>query len=246
MRCLRPMAGNFVSGGGGTATRSAEVAPPASTPGTEARILRLPPRVVGWEALAKGAVDYLGAGVALMLLSPALAALALLVRLDSPGPIFHRRRVLARGGHAFDAFKFRTMVVDADAVLARDPVLKAQFAAGYKLKGDPRVTRVGRFLRRTSLDELPQLLNVLRGEMSLVGPRMIVPDEAWRYGEFRHALLSVKPGITGPWQVAGRGDLPYAERVRLSEAYVRNYSFWLDVRILVRTVHVVLRGRGAY
>ncbi|MGH2461233.1 MAG: sugar transferase, partial [Chloroflexota bacterium] len=117
---------------------------------------------------------------------------------------------------------------------------------GYKLKVDPRVTRVGRFLRRTSLDELPQLLNVLRGQMSLVGPRMITIDEAARYGKWQLNLLTVKPGLTGPWQVQGRSDIPYDERVRLSMRYIRDYSIWLDLEILLRTVLVVLGGKGAY
>src|SRR4029077_9178395 len=115
-----------------------------------------------------------------------------------------------------------------------------------KLKRDPRVTRVGAFLRRTSLDELPQLLNVLRGEMSLVGPRMIVPEEAARYGKWQLNLLTVKPGITGPWQVQGRSDVPYDQRVRLSMHYIRNHSVWLDLAIILRTVVTVVRRTGAY
>jgi exopolysaccharide biosynthesis polyprenyl glycosylphosphotransferase len=203
-------------------------------------------RITSLDAVLKAALDYLGAGLGLIVLGPLLLALALAVRWDSPGPAFHRRRVLGRGGKPFAAYKFRTMLVDADQVLAANPVLREAFERGYKLKDDPRVTRLGRFLRRTSLDELPQLLNVLRGEMSLVGPRMIAPDEAPRYGKWRLNLLTVKPGITGPWQVKGRSDLPYEERVRLSMHYVRNYSLWLDLAILVETVAVVVRGRGAY
>jgi lipopolysaccharide/colanic/teichoic acid biosynthesis glycosyltransferase len=168
------------------------------------------------------------------------------VKLDSPGPVLHRRRVLGVGGRSFNAYKFRTMVVNASEVLEQSPTLRAAFEEGYKLKVDPRVTRVGRILRRTSLDELPQLINVLRGEMSLVGPRMIAPDEAVRYGQWQRNLLTVKPGITGPWQVAGRGDLSYEQRVALSMHYIRNYTFWLDLAILVRTVRIVLKGQGAY
>jgi lipopolysaccharide/colanic/teichoic acid biosynthesis glycosyltransferase len=115
-----------------------------------------------------------------------------------------------------------------------------------KSQADPRITRLGRFLRRTSLDEVPQLINVLRGEMSLVGPRMIAPDEATKYGKWQLNLLTVKPGITGPWQVRGRSELPYEERVRLSMQYIRNYSIWADLEILARTVFVVVQGRGAY
>jgi exopolysaccharide biosynthesis polyprenyl glycosylphosphotransferase len=203
-------------------------------------------RITGIDATLKATLDYAVALTALTALSGLMAVISLLVRLDSPGPILHRRRVLGRSGQAFDAFKFRTMVVDADRVLDANPELKAAFDRGYKLKRDPRVTRVGAFLRRTSLDELPQLLNVLRGEMSLVGPRMISPDEAARYGKWQLNLLTVKPGITGPWQVRGRGDIPYDERIRLSMHYIRNYSIWLDLEILLRTVPAVVHGTGAY
>jgi lipopolysaccharide/colanic/teichoic acid biosynthesis glycosyltransferase len=154
--------------------------------------------------------------------------------------------VLGVSGRQFDAFKFRTMMVNAERRRREAPISFADRRLRLKSKEDPRITRVGRFLRRTSLDELPQLFNVLRGEMSLVGPRMIAPDERVRYGKWQHNLLTVKPGITGPWQVQGRGDIAYEERVRLSMHYVRNYSVWLDLEILARTVIVVLAGRGAY
>ena len=203
-------------------------------------------RITEVDAFLKATLDYVGAFVALVLLSPLLPLIALMVKLDSPGPVLHRRRVLGRSGKPFDAFKFRTMLVNADDVLARDPELREAFEKGFKLKEDPRVTRVGRFLRRTSLDELPQLINVLRGEMSLVGPRMVAPDEASRYGKWQLNLLTVKPGITGPWQVQGRSDIPYEERVRLSMHYIRDYSIWLDLEILLRTFLVVLAGKGAY
>ncbi len=203
-------------------------------------------RITEVDAFMKMSLDYVGAAIGLLVLSPILLGIAVLVKLDSPGPIFHRRRVLGRGGKPFDAFKFRTMVVNADEVLRNDPDLYEAFIHGYKLKVDPRVTRIGRALRRTSLDELPQLINVLRGEMSLVGPRMISPDEATRYGKWQLNLLTVKPGITGPWQVQGRSEIPYDERVRLSMHYIRNYSIWLDLGILLRTVMVVVRGEGAY
>jgi lipopolysaccharide/colanic/teichoic acid biosynthesis glycosyltransferase len=203
-------------------------------------------RITGMDAVLKALLDYVGGAMLVVALTPLLLLLAFLVRRDSPGPALHRRRVLGRGGQPFDAFKFRTMVVDADAVLAANPALKEAFDQGYKLKDDPRITRLGRFLRRTSLDELPQLINVLRGEMSLVGPRMIAPDEATRYGKWQLNLLTVKPGITGPWQIEGRSDIPYDERVRLSMHYIRNYSIWRDLAILARTALVVLRGKGAY
>jgi exopolysaccharide biosynthesis polyprenyl glycosylphosphotransferase len=203
-------------------------------------------RITGVDAVLKKTLDLVAATSLLLILSPLLLLIAALVRLDAPGPALHRRRVLGEAGRPFDAFKFRTMVVDADAVLAADASLKEAFVSNFKLKDDPRVTRLGRILRRTSLDELPQLINVLRGEMSLVGPRMIVADEAVRFGKWQMNLLTVKPGITGPWQVEGRNNIPYEERVRLSMHYIRNYSLWLDIEILVRTIAVVLRGRGAY
>jgi len=203
-------------------------------------------RITGVDAALKAAVDYAGATLGLLVMSPLLLMVALLVKLDSPGPVFHRRRVLGRAGRPFYALKFRSMVVDADRRLEASPELRRQFDGAYKLKADPRVTRIGRILRRTSLDELPQLINVLRGEMSLVGPRMIAPEEADRYGKWQLNLLTVKPGITGPWQVHGRSDIPYDERVRLSMHYIRNYNIWLDLEILLRTIPTVLGGRGAY
>jgi len=194
----------------------------------------------------KTLLDYALTLPALALLSPLFALIALLVRLDSPGPIFYRRRVLGRGGTQFDAFKFRTMFVDGDAILARHPELLAELQRDQKLRNDPRVTRVGRWLRKYSLDELPQLFNVLAGQMSLVGPRMISPPELARYGDAAADLLSVKPGITGLWQVSGRSDLAPQERVRLDLQYVHSRSFWLDLKLLLLTIPAIVRGRGAY
>jgi lipopolysaccharide/colanic/teichoic acid biosynthesis glycosyltransferase len=205
-----------------------------------------PAPIGGLDAALKNVLDRVLSAVGLVLLSPLLTLIGVMVARDSHGPVLYRRRVLGQGGRPFDAFKFRTMVADADAALAADPDLRSAFEEGFKLRDDPRVTRVGKLLRRTSLDELPQLINVLRGEMSLVGPRMIAPEEAVRYGQWRFDLLSVKPGITGPWQVRGRSDLPYEERVRLSLDYIRNYSIWLDLGLLLRTIPVVLKTRGAY
>jgi len=151
------------------------------------------------------------------------------------------------GGRHFNAYKFRTMYVDGDTILQRSPELAAELRSNHKLKRDPRVTRVGRWLRRYSLDELPQLFNVLLGQMALVGPRMISPQEAEKYGRHKLNLLSVKPGITGLWQVNGRSELSYEERVKLDMYYIRNYSVWLDLQILlVQTLPAVIRGQGAY
>lgn len=206
-------------------------------------------------AAGKRSMDIVGALFVLIVLFPLYLTVAVLVRLDSAGPIFHRRRVLARqnldGVQAdspatFDAFKFRTMRADADEYLRQNPHLWVEYQKNHKLKDDPRVTRLGRVLRRTSIDELPQLVNVLRGQMSLVGPRMITPEELERYGIDRARLLSVKPGLTGLWQVSGRQNIGYDERVRLDMHYVARRSLTLDIQILLRTVHCVLAGHGAH
>ena len=213
----------------------------ASIPLLTLRRFRLSPT----EATLKTFLEYSLTGAGLLVLSPLFALIALLVKLDSPGPIIFRRRVLGVGGKSFDAFKFRTMYIDGDERLKAD--LSAKLEQDGKLKRDPRITRLGQFLRRCSLDELPQLFNVLRGEMSLVGPRMITASEAAKYGQHRANLLTVKPGITGLWQVSGRSDLDYAERIRLDMHYIRNYSVWLDLYILlVQTPGAVVSGRGAY
>lgn len=199
------------------------------------------------EMLFKTLLDYTIVLVGALLVLPLIGLLGLLIKLDSPGPIFYRRRVLGLGGKAFDAFKFRTMVINGDEILAQSPTLHAELRAKHKLKADPRITRLGQWLRRTSLDELPQLMNILLGQMSLVGPRMITPAEAEQYGRLKQNLLTVKPGLTGLWQVSGRSDLAYAERVRLDMHYIRNYSLWLDLQILFfQTLPAVFCGRGAY
>ena len=194
----------------------------------------------------KTALDY-GLGLlALILTSPLLLLIAIAVKIDSWGPVFYRRRVVGRGGRLFDAFKFRTMRADADEWLVRHPEWAVENRGGRKLRDDPRVTRVGRWLRRSSLNELPQLLNVLAGQISLVGPRMVTPPELEGHDEWRRALICVKPGLTGLWQVSGRDDLPLEERIRLDIHYVEHRSFAMDIRILLKTIPAVLRGRGAY
>jgi exopolysaccharide biosynthesis polyprenyl glycosylphosphotransferase len=203
-------------------------------------------RITGLDIFLKTALDYVGATLGIILLAPFFLLIALLIRLDSPGPAVHRRRVVGLHGKEFDAYKFRTMIVDADAYLERHPALKVEWERTGKLQDDPRITRVGRYLRRYSLDELPQLFNVLKGEMSLVGPRIITPAELDHFGRWRHNLLTVKPGMTGLWQVSGRADLSYEERVRLDMHYIRNYTIWLDLRLLLNTMWVVLTRKGAY
>src|SRR5262245_1287421 len=194
-------------------------------------------------------VDPVLAATLIMVLLPLLSILALLVKLDG-GPVFYGHRRVGLGGREFRCWKFRTMVTDADRVLAdllaRDPRAKAEWDRDFKLRRDPRVTWIGRVLRATSLDELPQLANVVRGEMGLIGPRPIVEAEIPRYGRHIGAYLSCRPGITGLWQVSGRNDVSYRSRVLLDREYAKHQSPLLDLQILARTIKVVLRGRGAY
>ena len=194
----------------------------------------------------KRALDIVVSALALIVLSPFLALVALLIKLDLPGPVIYRRRVVGLKGKEFDAFKFRTMVVNADEILRQAPELFQEFQKSFKLQNDPRVTRAGRFLRKTSIDEFPQLLNVLRGQMSLVGPRMISPPELSKYGEHAQKLLSVKPSVAGPWVAAGRQEIPYEQRVQMDLDYIDHWSLWLDVKILLKTAIAVITMRGAY
>ena len=203
-------------------------------------------RITGLDATLKRGLDYALTIPGLILTSPLLALIALAIKLDSPGSVIHRRRVMGVGGREFDALKFRTMVVNNHEILTTRPELRARLEEDHKLKDDPRVTRAGKLLRRYSLDELPQLLNVLRGQMSLVGPRMISPAEMGEYGKWAMNLLTVKPGITGLWQISGRADISYEERVRLDMHYIRNWTIWLDLQLLIRTIPAVLQGKGAY
>ena len=190
--------------------------------------------------------------IALMLppLLVVVGVIATLIRLDSRGPIFYLHERVGRGGQRFHVVKFRTMVPDADRVLQdyldEDEALRNEWLTEHKLRRDPRTTRVGRFLRKTSLDELPQVWNVVRGQMSLIGPRPILEEELVKYGDDYEMYQQVRPGISGLWQVSGRNHLPYDQRVRLDAYYVHNWSVWLDIHILACTVGAVLRGRGAY
>jgi lipopolysaccharide/colanic/teichoic acid biosynthesis glycosyltransferase len=184
--------------------------------------------------------------------SPLLLLLAGLVALSSPGPVFYVQRRIGRGYKEFGCIKFRTMRPDADRilgrVLAQSPELRAEFSKDFKLKSDPRITRIGRFLRRSSLDELPQFLNVLKGDMSVVGPRPIVREEVERYGRHMDEVLAVRPGLTGIWQVSGRNNLSYPIRVKMDVSYARRRSVLMDLAIILCTVGVILfpRDRGAY
>jgi undecaprenyl-phosphate galactose phosphotransferase len=200
-------------------------------------------------SIAKRSIDVIGGVLLLVALLPVMLVLALLVKRDG-GPILFRHKRIGVNGKSFPCLKFRTMCVDAEArlqrLLAENPEARAEWERDFKLKDDPRVTPFGNFMRQTSLDELPQLFNVIRGEMSLVGPRPIVTAEAARYGAAFRDYLGCRPGLTGLWQVSGRNDLDYDSRVQLDARYAREWSLVRDVSILLRTIGVVFGRTGAY
>lgn len=199
--------------------------------------------------LLKRAKDIIIAASAIIFLLPVLVPIAIIIRLSDGGPALFRHKRIGRNGKEFTCFKFRTMVTDAEAqlrhLLATDPGMREEWLAAQKLVNDPRITPVGEFLRKTSLDELPQLLNILNGDMSVVGPRPIVKSEIAKYGDYFDLFCEVRPGLTGLWQVSGRSDTTYDERVKLDAQYVRERSFWMDVKILFRTIPVVFQRIGA-
>jgi lipopolysaccharide/colanic/teichoic acid biosynthesis glycosyltransferase len=197
-------------------------------------------------ARIKRAFDFLFAMVAILLLLPLLTGLAIAIMLESPGnPIFAQERV-GLNGKRFRMFKLRTMVPDAERRRAEIEHLNEMQFPMFKVRKDPRITRVGRVLRATSLDELPQLLNVVTGDMSLVGPRPPLPKEALAYTSTQALRLTVPPGLTGMWQVSGRADTTFDDCVRLDLQYIEHWSFWLDLRLIAQTFRVVVQGRGAY
>lgn len=181
-------------------------------------------------------------------ISPILICIAIWIYKDSPGPIIFKHMRVGKDGKIFPCYKFRSMCVDAkeklEELLQNDPEARAEWERDFKLKHDPRITKSGAFLRRTSLDELPQIFNVLKGEMSLVGPRPIIKDEMERYGNHIDDYLMVKPGIAGIWQCSGRSDTTYQERVQMDSWYVRNWSVWLDIMILWKTLEAVFAKRS--
>jgi len=202
---------------------------------------------ISWQAIAKHAIDFLGAFTLLLVLSPLLAICALLVRLTSPGPIFFKQLRSGLSGKPFTMLKFRTMVSNAEQLKAELMALNEMDGPVFKVTNDPRITPLGRFFRKYSIDELPQLLNVLRGEMSLVGPRPLPVDEVLRFDDLAHRRrLSVRPGLTCLWQISGRNEVKnFKEWVRLDLEYIDNWSIWLDLKILLKTIPVVFMGTGA-
>jgi exopolysaccharide production protein ExoY len=226
---------------------SAPTCPPAHV--DQARSVDQAPATRPARSRSKRALD-LGLGLITVPLTLTIGLVcALLIKLTSRGPVLFRQERVGLGGRTFTMYKFRTMYVEAEQLLHGDPRLWQEYVDnGFKVpaKLDPRVTRVGRLLRRSSLDELPQLLNVMGGSMSLVGPRPVVPDEVDNYGDRRSVYLSVRPGITGAWQINGRSTIDYPDRVDLDAEYVRSWSLWLDVSILARTPLAVLSARGAH
>jgi Undecaprenyl-phosphate galactose phosphotransferase WbaP len=202
------------------------------------------------QLLTKRVMDLTLIFLSLPILIPLLAIIALLIKLDSPGGVFFHQDRIGYGGKTFKFWKFRSMYVGAEQVLAEylasHPEQKAEYDINHKLKNDPRVTRIGKFIRKMSIDELPQLINVLQGEMSLVGPRPFMGEELGYYDKCYSLYTYVQPGVTGLWQISGRSNVSYTTRVSLDDYYLRNWSIWLDIHILIRTITVVLRGRGSY
>jgi len=208
-------------------------------------LARLPQRIF------KRSLDFVGAVILAMLLAPIFALFAFLIWKEDRGPVFFRQTRVGRGGRDFTCWKFRTMVVDAEAQMERweteNPVLLARYCeSNFKLQADPRVTRIGQWMRRTSLDELPQLFNVILGDMSLVGPRPLLRRELPNYGAVISLYERVRPGITGLWQISGRSHTTFAERVSYDEWYIKNWTVWYDLVIMLQTVWVLIKGEGAY
>ena len=203
-----------------------------------------------WNLAIKRFGDILFVSLGGLVILPFLLLIALAVKISSPGPVLYGHRRLGLNGIHFNAYKFRSMVMDADKKLERileaDPRLREEWESSHKLKDDPRVTFIGKILRRTSFDEFPQLINILKGEMSLVGPRPVTDAEIAKYGENARRVLTVKPGLTGLWQVSGRSDTDYSERVSYDIYYLQSWSVWLDLWIMYRTPGVILKGKGAY
>lgn len=203
-------------------------------------------------ALAKRSFDVLFSLTVLLVFSPVYLVLILLIAVSSPGPIFYVQERVGKNRKRFGCIKFRTMVHNADEALVEimrtSPRMRQEYQASFKLRRDPRITWIGRFLRVTSLDEFPQFLNVLKGDMSVVGPRPVVVEELAKYGKYTDLVLSIRPGITGLWQVSGRNNIPYPRRAQIDVYYVNVRSFWMDLWIIIKTIGVVIfpKDNGAY
>lgn len=198
-----------------------------------------------WQLLIKRAMDFVVSLVMLIVLSPLLLVIALLIKFTSPGPVFFKQERMGMNKRKFKLIKFRSMVVDAEQRKKDLAALNEQEGPVFKIKNDPRITPIGRFIRKTSIDELPQLINVIKGEMSLVGPRPPLPTEVDQYDWIYRRRLSIKPGLTCLWQVGGRNNIPFSRWMELDREYIDNWSIWLDIKILLKTIPVVLFGRGA-
>lgn len=195
--------------------------------------------------LVKRSIDIVGSLAILLAVFPIWLTAIICIKLNDGGPIFFRHRLVGKDGNIFHALKFRTMVLNAQEILNNNPELFEVFSENYKLSNDPRVTRTGKWLRKSSMDELPQLINILRGEMSLVGPRPVKEDELERYGEFKKERIKIRPGLTGFWQVSGRCAITYDERIKMDKFYLYKCSIWLDLIILLKTPIKVISGHGA-
>lgn len=194
----------------------------------------------------KRCFDFISSLIAIVIFSPLFLILGIMVKLDSPGPVFFGHTRLGKRGKKIKVYKFRTMVTNAEEILKNmTEDMKREFEENFKFENDARITKLGKFLRKSSLDELPQLLNILIGNMSVVGPRPIVEKEIEKYGIYGDKLLTIKPGLTGNWQAGGRSDTTYDERVQLDMQYIDKRNFWMDIKIIFKTVFVVFKKEGA-
>lgn len=195
---------------------------------------------------SKMILDYLLVVPGLLFITPLLTIIAILVKLESPGPLIYLYPVVGRNGREFNAYKFRTMYVNHEDIMAAYPHLEAEFRLRYNINCDPRLTRMGLLLRKFGLDDLPQLFNILKQDMSLVGPRVVTQQELAKYGQYRHALLTVLPGLTGLWQINGNANFSFEERVQMDMEYIRTWSLMNDIKIILKTVPALLKGDRAY
>jgi len=207
-------------------------------------------KIVGFNAFVKRTIDIIVSLIALVVLAIPMFIIAILIKLDSKGPVFFKHKRIGQFGKTFYCLKFRTMVNDAEKKLQelfeKEPALREEFYKNFKLKNDPRITKVGKFLRKYSLDEVPQVFNVLKGDMSIIGPRPVVEKEIEKYGKYIDLILEAKPGMAGLWVAKGRNDIDYEERVLLDVYYLQNWSLWLDIKIFVYAALSVVKGKGAY